>query len=226
MHRHGSSFTSEFIRATRAASRRASAWLSHTCRERHECGMEKGIKMSHLKQKCSDVLCVKPELNQSHTLSSISVILRFIKAARSKLKTAVRLKHLKHPTTCRRWAGGCFLSHNEPIYRNCYIYTTCLCLAQKNLNSKYHCYISYRKCAKQETDPIVSKTASTRQGNVADVRGPRGWGRLIQNQALCMDGPVSSRPSRSTGGILWLLHLLLLPVMMEHSHHVHCTHRK
>lgn len=33
MHRHGSSFTSEFIRATRAASRRASAWLSHTCRE-------------------------------------------------------------------------------------------------------------------------------------------------------------------------------------------------
>lgn len=32
MHRHGSSFTSEFIRATRAASRRASAWLSHTCR--------------------------------------------------------------------------------------------------------------------------------------------------------------------------------------------------
>lgn len=30
MRRHGSSFTSEFIRATRAASRRASAWLSHT----------------------------------------------------------------------------------------------------------------------------------------------------------------------------------------------------
>lgn len=123
---------------------------------------------------------------------SISVISHWIKATGSKLKPAVWLKRLRHPITCLLWAEGCF-------FESQWAHSIPTHMSQTNL--------------------IVSKTASARQGNIADIWGARGWGGLIQNKALSM---VCSRPIRFT---LWLLHLLLLPVMMEHSHHVHCTHK-
>lgn len=65
MRRHGSSFTSEFIRATRAASLRASAWVSHTWGWRDDehkglkCQTECQKMWNFVRQKCQGMLtCV------------------------------------------------------------------------------------------------------------------------------------------------------------------------
>lgn len=91
MHRHGSSFTSEFIRATRAASLRASAWLSHTCRQRDR-GMQGGDGKGRKLPSNVQMSCVWSWSWTNHTQSSLSVISHLIKATGSKLETAARLK--------------------------------------------------------------------------------------------------------------------------------------
>lgn len=97
MRRHGSSFTSEFIRATRAASLRASAWVPHTwgwetmntkAWNVTKSGQreQKDVKLSHsarwylLSLGLNHFEPMSSVFKQAPTLSSILTILHFITA--------------------------------------------------------------------------------------------------------------------------------------------------
>ena len=74
------------------------------------------------------------------------------------------------------------------------------------------------------THLVVPKAASSRKGDVADVRWTGGRCRFIQQQALRLGGCVPTGTHWFTEGTSQLTRLLLLPEVMEHGHHVHCTH--
>lgn len=72
-----------------------------------------------------------------------------------------------------------------------------------------------------QTHLIVTKTASSRKRDIADVRRTRRRCRFVQQQALCLASSLPTKTIRVTGGTI---QLLLLPEVMKNGHHVYCTY--
>ena len=85
-------------------------------------------------------------------------------------------------------------------------------------------YVDDRQKWWQKTHLIVTKAASSRKCDVADIWGTRGRCGLVQQQTLCLATCLPTKTVRFTGGVIYLTCLLLLPEVMQNGHHIYCKH--